>query len=94
MENLIRRLKMKLPSRQSTFLWGPRKTGKTTLLRQNFPNSVSFNFLNTDLFFDVSKNPSVLRHRILGLKPAQLGRPILLMKFRRYSRQSWMKFII
>jgi len=78
MENLTRRLKIKLPSRQSTFLWGPRKTGKTTFLRQNFPNSVSFDFLNTDLFFDVSKSPSVLRHRILGLKPTQLAQPIIL----------------
>ena len=78
MENIIRCLKIKLPSRQSAFLWGPRKTGKTTFLRQNFPDSVSFNFLDTDLFFDVSKSPSVLRHRILGLKSAQLDHPIIL----------------
>ncbi len=78
MENMIRRLRIKLPSRQSAFLWGPRKTGKTTFLRKNFPDSVSFNFLDTDLFFDVSKSPSVLRHRILGLTPVQLSHPVIL----------------
>ena len=78
MENIQRYLKVDLPPKQSAFLWGPRKTGKTTFLRKNFPESISYNFLDTDLFFEVSKDPSVLRERILGLTSAQLSRPIIL----------------
>ena len=78
MENIDRFLELDLPSRQSAFLWGPRKTGKTTFLRKKFPKSVLFNFLETDLFFEVSKTPSLLRQRILGLTPAQLQHPIIL----------------
>ena len=32
-----RTLDLTLPRGQSAFLWGPRKTGKSTLLRQSFP---------------------------------------------------------
>ncbi len=78
MENIARYLNIQLPPKQSAFLWGPRKTGKTTFLRKKFPESVSFNFLETDLFFEVSKAPSLLRERILGLTSAQLGQPIIL----------------
>lgn len=78
MDNIVRYLKIELPPKQSAFLWGPRKTGKTTYLRDQFPDSVSFNFLDTDLFFEVSKTPSVLREKILGLTSAQLDRPIIL----------------
>lgn len=31
---------MRLPRGQSAFLWGPRKTGKTTYLRDRFPVEV------------------------------------------------------
>ena len=78
MENIVRRLQIKLPEKQSAFLWGARKTGKTTFLRQAFPESVSYNFLDTDLFFTISKTPSVLRQRILALEAAKLKRPIIL----------------
>lgn len=78
MENINRYLKLELPSKQSAFLWGPRKTGKTTFLRKTFPDSAVFNFLDTDLFFDVSKKPSVLREKIIALPPVQLDRPIIL----------------
>jgi predicted AAA+ superfamily ATPase len=78
MENIIRCLKMELPSRQSAFLWGPRKTGKTTFLRTNFSDSAVFNLLDTDLFFEVNKRPALLREKILALSPAYLDRPIIL----------------
>jgi uncharacterized protein len=40
-----RALRMALPARQSAFLWGPRKTGKSTYLRSVFPDSVTFDLL-------------------------------------------------
>ena len=78
MKNLKRILDMKLPRSQSAFLWGARKTGKTTYLKQRFPNSLVFDFLKTDLFFEISKNPSLLRQRLLARDNRELKEPIIL----------------
>ncbi len=37
MKSITRMLDMRLPDRQSAFLWGARKTGKSTYLREKFP---------------------------------------------------------
>ncbi|TET51033.1 MAG: ATP-binding protein, partial [Actinomycetota bacterium] len=71
-------LNIDLPRGQSAFLWGPRKTGKTAYLKSRFPESVLFDFLKTDLFFDISKNPSLLRERILAKDEKILKQPIIL----------------
>lgn len=78
MPTVHRILKMNLPPKQSAFLWGPRKTGKTTFLRRGFPHSLSFDFLDTDLVLELVKRPALLRERILAGKPEELGRPIIL----------------
>jgi len=69
---------MKLPCQQSAFLWGARKTGKTTYLRERFPNSLVYDFLKTDLFLEISKNPSLLRERLLAKDKVILKKPIIL----------------
>ena len=71
-------LKINLPARQSAFLWGPRKTGKTTYLRDVFPESLSFDFLKTDLALEFAKKPSLLREQLLAKDPARLNFPIIL----------------
>ena len=68
MEYINRVLKIELPERQSTFLWGPRKTGKSTFLKKSFPGSLVYDFLKTDLFLEFSKNPSLLREQLLAQK--------------------------
>lgn len=78
MENLKRILDMKLPRKQSAFLWGARKTGKTTYLKEKFPNSLVYDFLKTDLFFEISKNPSLLRERLLAKNGSALKEPVIL----------------
>jgi len=78
MKNLKRILDMKLPRQQSAFLWGARKTGKTTYLKGRFPNSLVYDFLKTDLFFEISKDPSRLRERILAKDNIALKEPIIL----------------
>ncbi len=78
MQNIPRILKIDLPARQSAFLWGPRKTGKSTLLRQSFPDSLVYDFLQKDLYFELIKNPSLLRERILAKDKALLSHPIIL----------------
>lgn len=69
---------MRLPNHQSAFLWGARKTGKSTYLKERFPNSVVYDFLKTDLFFEMSKNPSLLREQLLVKDAAMLKEPIIL----------------
>ena len=65
--NIVERLlKINLPPQQSAFLWGPRKTGKTTYLRNLFPDSLVYDFLKTDLFLEFSKKPSLLREQLLA----------------------------
>ncbi|MDP2915923.1 MAG: AAA family ATPase [Candidatus Aminicenantes bacterium] len=71
-------LKIDLPPRQSAFLWGPRKTGKTTYLRDVFPDSLSYDFLKTDLALEFSKRPSLLREQLLAKEPARLSAPVIL----------------
>jgi len=71
-------LNIDLPQRQSTFLWGPRKTGKTTYLKAKFPHSIIYDFLKTDLFFEFSKRPSLLREQLLAKENKLLNYPVIL----------------
>lgn len=45
---------------ESLFLWGARQTGKSTLLKALFPNSLWFDLLQSDVFERLQKNPSQL----------------------------------
>ncbi len=73
-----RTLNIELPPGQSTFLWGPRKTGKSTYLKRKFPNSLVYDFLKTDLFLEFSGNPSLLREQLLAQKEEVLKHPVIL----------------
>lgn len=73
-----RSISLKLPEGKSAFLWGARKTGKSTLLKERFPGSLRFDFLSTDLFLEAMKRPALLRERILAAEDARLKLPILL----------------
>jgi len=77
-KTIARKLRVDLPERQSAFLWGPRKTGKTTYLRTAFPHSVTYDFLNTQLVLEMSKRPSLIRERLLARDPKELEFPIIL----------------
>lgn len=50
----------------SIFLWGARQTGKSTLLKEIYPNAIWFDLLLSDVYERLSKNPSVLRETILA----------------------------
>ena len=78
MENIDRLLKIALPKGRSAFLWGPRKTGKTTYLKTAFPNSLTFDMLQTDLFLEYAKRPFLLREQLKAARPDQLKEPIII----------------
>lgn len=53
----------------AAFLWGPRQTGKTTLLHQQFPAAVYYDLLDTSLAAELSVRPRLLRERTLADRP-------------------------
>ena len=58
-----RLLNIQLPQNKSAFLWGPRKVGKSTWLKQHCPNDILIDFLKTDIFAEYISKPSLLRER-------------------------------
>jgi predicted AAA+ superfamily ATPase len=50
---------------ESLFLWGARQTGKTTLLKNLFPNAVWYDLLLSDVFARILANPKLIREHIL-----------------------------
>jgi len=78
MEKIKRLLSIDLPDNQSTFLWGPRKTGKTSLLRDQFPESICIDLLQTDTFLEYSKSPFLLRERLFAQKDKATRRPVII----------------
>lgn len=78
MESIDRVLRISLPKHQSAFLWGPRKTGKSTFLRSVFPDSLTFDLLQTDLMLELAKRPALLRERLLAAPPEKLRSPVIL----------------
>ena len=62
-----RRLDMRdLVDRRSCFLFGPRQTGKSTLIRQQFEGVPVYNLLDRELFLRLSRNPALIRQALDG----------------------------
>lgn len=78
MVKIKRILNIELPQGQSAFLWGPRKTGKSTYLKEAFPHSLVYDFLKTDIALEFSKRPSLLREQLLAMNANTLAHPIIL----------------
>ena len=78
MSEYSRILDIDLPQGQSAFLWGPRKTGKSTLLRRTFPRSARFDLLDTRLMLEFTRAPWVLADRVRALDPAVRTHPIII----------------
>jgi len=52
-------------------LWGARQTGKSTLLKELFPDSLWFDLLRSDVFERLHKNPFQLREIVLATQPVK-----------------------
>lgn len=51
---------------ESSFLWGARQTGKSTMLKAVYPDSLYFDLLLNDVFERLHRNPSILREAVLA----------------------------
>lgn len=59
-----RYLKLPKTPQRSFFLWGPRQTGKTNLLKTTYPNSLRIDLLKSDSFARYAQKPHLLREEL------------------------------
>ena len=64
-----RRLTLPPPGTRTFFLWGPRQVGKTTLLRQCYPDAFWVDLLRADEFRRYATRPESLRLALQALGP-------------------------
>ena len=70
-----RQLSLPAAGKQTFFLWGARQTGKTTLLRANYPDALWIDLLLADEFRRYLHNREILREQ-LAVRPA--GRQVVI----------------
>ncbi len=63
-----RALRLPTEPKRTFFLWGPRQSGKTSLLRQSYPTAQYINLLNSEVFARYSTAPELLRQELRARK--------------------------
>ena len=63
-------LKLKTAENNAFFLWGARKTGKTTYLKKTFEGALYIDLLKTNVAQKYELNPALLREEIAANQPA------------------------
>jgi len=66
-----------LPEMQSAFLWGARKTGKSTFLKSNFSESIYIDLLQSDVFLKYLKEPQRFREELEAAEKNKLKFPVI-----------------
>jgi len=64
MAKYTRALELPEPGTETFFLWGPRQSGKTTLLRERYPEAVWIDLLKADEFRRYGTRPELLREEL------------------------------
>ncbi len=64
-----RGLRLPAAGRETFFLWGPRQTGKTTLLRQAYPDATWVDLLKADEYRRYIERPELLREELRSRPP-------------------------
>ena len=74
-----------LSSRHTCFLWGPRQTGKSTLLRTLFPEAPRYDLLLSDEYRRLMARPQAIREECAarGLTGSNQGAPIIIDEVQR-----------
>lgn len=67
-----RLLKLPICPKQSFFLWGSRQTGKTTILKETYPNALRVDLLKSDILMRYLQRPVFFREEIMALDSKQL----------------------
>lgn len=64
MTSIKRKLHLPPAARETFFLWGPRQTGKSTLLRNEYPDAVWIDLLKAEEYRRYLDNPEYLRQEL------------------------------
>ena len=68
-----RSLTLPISSGENFFLWGPRQVGKSTLLRESFPDALWIDLLKSEEFRRYQERPEYLRLELInGKKPSRI----------------------
>ena len=78
-----RNIVLPAPGEETFFLWGPRQTGKSTLLRERFPRSRWLDLLRADEFRRYAANPEFLRQEIEAAGRPGRGAQIVIDEIRK-----------
>lgn len=75
-----RRQKLGLSSRETCFFWGPRQTGKSSLLKMLFPEAMRYDLLLSSEYQELIKYPGLIREQCLaiGIDGASQKDPIVI----------------
>ena len=76
----IRKQSFHEPGKESSFLWGARQTGKSTLLKALYPDSIYFDLLLFNVYERLQRNPTILRETILASTPSS---PVIVDEIQR-----------
>lgn len=77
-----RALHLPTPGTETFFLWGPRQAGKTTLLRQRYPDARWIDLLKSDEFRRYVTRPELLRQEIEA-EGAHTGRQVVIYEVQK-----------
>jgi len=80
---MVKRI-IELPARRSFFLFGPRQTGKSTLVEERYREGVwRIDLLLTDLFLQYSRDPALLRRQSIEKIQSEKIRTIFVDEIQR-----------
>jgi len=71
---------LNLSSQETCFIWGPRQTGKSTLLKMLFPQAIRYDLLLSTEYQGLLREPSLIREQCLaqGLNANSQRDPIII----------------
>ena len=72
----IRVLTLPLSETETCFLWGPRQTGKSTLLKMLFPNAKRYDLLLSNEYHRLLTNPGLIREECLAEKKSSIEKKL------------------
>lgn len=77
MSYIKRYFSIDIPSHQSAFVWGARKTGKTTYLKHTFPKALFYDLLKSDISLTLAKAPYIFREELVKYQESNPNRLII-----------------